>query len=315
MTIGDATREYVKYKQALGQRFETEEVILRAFTKRIGRRTVVSKITAKQVLGYLGSQGKVTRFWHRKHDALSGFWVFCIQREWTDRSPLPVVRPAYPPRFVPHIYSQEELRALLEGTTTYQQKLVKLEPVTLRTLLLLLYGAGLRVSEPIALCCSDVDFVENTLLIRETKFYKSRRVALSSQLAMVMRDYDASRVRAGHSRHADAPFFTYKNGETVARFVVEDAFLRLRQHVSVSRRNARYQPRLHDLRHTFAVHRVLAWYRNGQDVQRLLPGLATHLGHINLASTQWYLTMTPELLAEASTRFGSYAAEVINARA
>jgi integrase/recombinase XerD len=63
------------------------------------------------------------------------------------------------------------------------------------------------------------------------------------------------------------------------------------------------------------VHRVLAWYRNGQDVQRLLPGLATHLGHINLASTQWYLTMTPELLAEASMRFGNYAAEVIDAQA
>jgi site-specific recombinase XerD len=72
----------------------------------------------------------------------------------------------------------------------------------------------------------------------------------------------------------------------------------LRNHVGITRQNARYQPRLHDLRHTFAVHRLTAWYQTGADVQRLLLGLCTHLGHISLSGTQRYLTMTPELLAE-----------------
>ena len=82
----------------------------------------------------------------------------------------------------------------------------------------------------------------------------------------------------------------------------------LRQHAGVSREgDARNQPRLHDLRHTAAQHRLIAWYRSGCDVQRLLPQLATYLGHVDLSSTQYYLTITPELLSEANQRFARYA--------
>jgi integrase/recombinase XerD len=92
--------------------------------------------------------------------------------------------------------------------------------------------------------------------------------------------------------------------------VLESAFRNLRHHVGIGPTTGRKQPRIHDLRHTFAVHRVIAWYRSGLDVQRLLPGLSTHLGHADLVSTQVYLTMTPELLVEASLRFERYVGEV-----
>ena len=151
-----------------------------------------------------------------------------------------------------------------------------------------------------------------TLTIRESKFYKTRRIALNAQLCGVLSEYDHNRRQKGHARSDAAPFFTYKDGGAVARFVLEDAFLRLRTHVGVKRQNARYQPRLHDLRHTFAVHRLTAWYRTGADVQSLLPGLSTHLGHLCLKGTQRYLTMTPELLTEASLRFEGYAQEVLH---
>ena len=89
---------------------------------------------------------------------------------------------------------------------------------------------------------------------------------------------------------------------------LENAFQRLREHAKVRRaEDARYQPRLHDLRHTFAVHRLTEWYRQGADVQRLLHHLSVYLGHAHLAATQVYLTMTPELLHEAGTRFERYA--------
>jgi site-specific recombinase XerD len=82
----------------------------------------------------------------------------------------------------------------------------------------------------------------------------------------------------------------------------------VREHAGVSRDDgARYQPRLHDMRHSFAVHRLTSWYQQGADVQKLLPQLATYLGHVNIAATQVYLTMTPELLHEASVRFEKYA--------
>lgn len=313
MKLGSATREYVAYKKGIGMVFGTETAILRAFARRVGLRTTVRKITSDTVSRYLNGRGPITRFWHRKHDALSGFWRFAIQRGYTDWSPVPPRRPKEPTPFVPHIYTQEELRRLLDGTTTYQKKWCKLEPVSLRAILLLLYGAGLRVSEAINLSCADVNLSEAMLTIRLTKFYKMRHVAINSQLHRVLSDYDMNRRTKGSHRDPAEPFFAYKNGDPVKRSGIEDAFMRLRQHVGVSRQNARYQPRLHDLRHSFAVHRVITWYRTGADVQRLLPALATHLGHIDLDATKHYLTMTPELLAEASLRFEGYAEEVLHA--
>jgi len=109
-------------------------------------------------------------------------------------------------------------------------------------------GAGLRTSEPIRLACSDVDLADSTLTIRITKFYKTRRIALSTQLRAVLAEYDANRRLAVHSRDDTSPFFTYRKGGPVARKVLEDAFLRLLQHVGIQRQNARHQPRLHDLR-------------------------------------------------------------------
>ena len=315
MKLGDATREYVASKQATGMVFEAEAYVLRAFTEKLGPNIPIKKVTSDSVLDYLNGHGPITLFWHRKHDALSGFWRFAIQHGYTDRSPVPVRRPQKPTPFIPYIYTREELRRLLDGVTSYQKRWCKLEPITLRALLLLLYGAGLRTSEPIRLACSDVDLADSTLTIRVTKFYKTRRIALGTQLRGVLAEYDANRRLAGHPRDDADSFFTYKKGEPVARMVLEDAFLRLRQHVGIRRQNARYQPRLHDLRHTFAVHRLIAWYRSGADVQRLLPGLSTHMGHISLSGTQRYLTMTPELLTEASLRFEHYAGEVIHGQA
>ena len=104
--------------------------------------------------------------------------------------------------------------------------------------------------------------------------------------------------------------FLTRSATPVARYTAENIFRRLRVRAGVIRQDeGRYQPRLHDLRHAFAVHRLVSWYRQGADVQRLLPQLATYLGHVRIAGTQRYLTMTPELLQEAGQRFERYARE------
>jgi site-specific recombinase XerD len=106
----------------------------------------------------------------------------------------------------------------------------------------------------------------------------------------------------------DRRFFLSKRGSAIHPDTLEDSFQRLREHAQVRRSDgARYQPRLHDLRHAFAVHRLTEWYRQGADVQRLIHHLSVYLGHTHLASTQVYLTMTPELLQQAGTRFERYA--------
>lgn len=153
---------------------------------------------------------------------------------------------------------------------------------------------------------SDVDLDQAVLCIRESKFYKTRLVPLGQDLSMVLNQY-VQRRSITHSKESTAPFFCFLDGRILSQSAVRSAFRRLRIQAGVQRNDgARYQPRLHDFRHAGAVHRLVAWYRSGADLQRLLPQLATYLGHIDLASTQRYLTLTPKLLREASMRFERY---------
>ncbi len=203
---------------------------------------------------------------------------------------------------------REELRRLLDGTASAQTPRCLIEAHTFRTLLLLLYGAALRDGEALALNLEDVDLQEALLTIRDTKFYKTRLVPLGSELNGVMAEYAKQRKKAGHSQCSDAPFFVTRRGVRLSLNLLQESFQRLRAQAGVRREDgARYQPRLHDLRHAAAVHRLTAWYREGKDVQRLLPLLSTYLGHTSIACTQVYLTLTPDLLHEASKRFARYA--------
>jgi site-specific recombinase XerD len=149
----------------------------------------------------------------------------------------------------------------------------------------------------------------NSLLtIRDSKFFKSRLVPIGPDLTKVLGDYDRWRTATHPSAKAESPFFVTRRGTAIQRWNVQDAFERLREYAGVRRSDGgRHQPRLHDFRHTFAVHRLTDWYRQGADVQRLVYHLSVYLGHARLAHTQVYLTMTPELLQQAGTRFERYA--------
>ena len=130
-------------------------------------------------------------------------------------------------------------------------------------MILLLYGAGLRVSEAVALSLGDADLPNALLTVCNTKFHKTRLVPLGADLQQVMTQYLAQRQAAGHSQRPGTPFFV---------LLVQQNFRCLCEYAGVRRSDgARYQPRLHDLRHSFAVHRLTSWYRQGADVQTLLP--------------------------------------------
>jgi site-specific recombinase XerD len=185
----------------------------------------------------------------------------------------------------------------------------KLEPATMRALLLLLYGAGLRISEALRLTLADCDLEQSLLTIRETKFYKSRLVPLGPDLSQALKLYLAARSERRHPAPAEAFLLVTRHSLPVSVQLAEDSFKRICRKVGVRRTDgSRFKPRLHDLRHAFAVHRLTACYREGGDVQRLLLQLSTYLGHVDLDSTQRYLTLTPELLGQASHRFEQYAA-------
>lgn len=200
-----------------------------------------------------------------------------------------------------------ELKRLLDAVPTACSGRAWIDDYVFRALLLLLYGAPLRISEAISLRIDDVDLRQARLSVRGTKFYKTRVVPLGKDLTQVLTEYIAKR-NDRHSAATDMPFFCFGDGKPLTRSAAQGAFRRLRVHAGVVREGGkRRQPRLHDLRHSGAVHRLVAWYRSGADLHDLLPKLATYLGHVNLSGTQRYLTMTPELLHEASLRFERYA--------
>lgn len=301
--------QYVGFRKSMGASFESAEGLLNAFCRCMGEEINVTDVQVERVSAFLNGTGPVRRDWQSKYSALSGLYRYAISRGLAVASPLPTIAPKLPESLIPYIYSRRELRRLFNSTTgACPPGPCQLEPHTLRAILLLLYGAGLRVSEALALTLDDVDLAGAVITVRDTKFHKTRIVPLGPELNRAMAQYAARRTEAGHCQSGSAPFFVLRRGASVQRKLVEWRFRRLREYADVKRVDgARYQPRLHDLRHSFAVHRLVSWYQQGADVQKLLPLLSTYLGHARITDTQVYLTMTPELLNEALTRFEQYA--------
>ena len=304
MSMAEDVGAYVDYKQSLGMRFVTEARTLKSFCQALGN-VEMNQVEPARVDAYLAGKGSVTRFWHRKLDALRGFYRFALARGYATCSPLHTITPQQPQAFVPYIYSHDEVKRLLDATEGREH--CNLSSLTCRTLLLLLYGTGLRISEAIRLDWNDVDLENRILSIRESKFYKTRLVPTGADLTQVLARYAVERAKL-LPIVPDAPFLLTQRGQRVSRAGAESAFRQLRQRAGVCREDeARYQPRLHDFRNAFAVTRLITWYRAGADVTRLLPQLATYLGHVHITGTQHYLTMTPELLQQVSLRFERYA--------
>jgi site-specific recombinase XerD len=307
MNISDLVTQYVTFRRALGERCNTAEDTLRSFCRAVGGRKQVTQIRARAVAAFLAGSGPVTGTWHSKYSTLKGFFRFAVSRGHLEKAPLPTEIPKRPPIAAPYIYSREDLRRLLEAIPTCQSSRSYIEAPTLRAILLLLYGAGLRLGEVLRLSVADADLPNRLLTIRESKFFKSRLVPVGCQLATVLDDYSGWRT-ATHPSASAVHFFVGRFGMAIHKRTLEGVFQRLREQVGIRRTDgARQQPRLHDLRHTYAVHRLTEWYRQGADVQRLVYHLSVYLGHARLAYTQVYLTMTQELLQQAGMRFERYA--------
>lgn len=305
MKLVDLASQYVAYKQGMGMRFNTEARILKSFCRAMGD-IGAADADADRVHTYIAGAGPVTRFWHRKYEVLRGFYRFAIARKYVASSPLPKSIPKRP-QFVPYIYSHEELQRLLDATACCDRPTSKLQQYICRMLILLLYGAALRISEALSLTLADVDLGAALLTIRESKFYKTRLVPMGPDLTNLLKTYLAQRAKE-YSTKQGAALLMARDGTPLMRSTAENVFARVRVLARVSRQDGgRFQPRLHDLRHAAAVHGLVSWYRAGADVQRLLPQLATYLGHVHIAGTQRYLTLTPELLHEAGERFERYA--------
>lgn len=200
----------------------------------------------------------------------------------------------------PYIYSRDQVRALLAAASELPPP-GSLRPWTHRTLLGLLYSTGIRVGEAFALNIDRFLPAERRLLIAEGKFRKARWIPLSDSTGRALQTYLERRL-AKAPRSPDAPLLLNERGRRLRHPTVHATFKALLRKCRIAW-NRRDGPRIHDIRHTFAVHRLLAWYRDGRDVNARLPALATYMGHVNVGSTRVYLRPTAELLGEVHHRF------------
>ena len=201
----------------------------------------------------------------------------------------------------PHIYSDAEIAALLRAAADLRPR-GGLRPQTYVAFLSLIACTGLRVSEARHLTHRDVDLDASLLAIRESKFRKSRLVPLHQTAVMALQRYAVLR-----DGFATPGLFLPHGACRCPQRAVESTFGRLRMHLGWTDSGRARQPRIHDLRHTFAVRRLLRWYDEGADVEQKILALATYLGHAKVTDTYWYLSATPELLAVTASRFEQFA--------
>jgi integrase/recombinase XerD len=201
MKVDQAVAAYVAYKQSLGMRFATEARTLKSFSKSVAS-IDIDRIKPEAVRAFLDGAGPMTRFWLRKFGALSGFYRFCLARGYVRGVPLPTAAPRCPQTFTPYIYTQDEIKRLVRAAADRAR--CNIDAPTSRTLLLLLYATGLRISEALNLNLADVDLDDSVLYIRDSKFYKTRLVPTGKDPEAGAAGVRAAALQAfpGGSRHA-----------------------------------------------------------------------------------------------------------------
>jgi len=307
MMLIDVVDAYLARQWSLGMRFESAGHMLHRFCRAMGS-PEIDEVSPEAVAEFLLGRGALSATWMLRYKVLTGLYKFAVSRGYVGHSPLPTILPKLPPQQTPYVYSTEELRRLLEATSVLRTGCSSQVPAMCRTLLLLLYGSGMRIGEALRLELRDVDLTEQVITVRDTKFFKTRLVPIGPKLNQELVAHVERRRRLPLPRGEASPLFTTRDGRPCHYVRVISRFQHVRRAAGIICPVGEPRPpRLHDIRHTAAVHRVLAWYRSGQDVQRLLPQLATYLGHVDIRATQRYLQMTSDLLQAASQRFAQYA--------
>ena len=306
-TLREAIDHYIAWHRTHGTKFVSGAYLLNSFCRDFDQEIECDAVTEAQVGVFLAGNGPLTRSRATRYGALAGFYRYAISRRYASCSPLPNNEPPRPRSAAPYIYSHEELNKLFGAIDECRRGARKLDADTFRTLILVLYGTGLRRGEACRLTLGDVDLCVAVLTVRDTKFRKSRLVPVGPQLADTLQAYASRRAARQMPAGMASTFLANRDGSPVDGSSVHRAFSELLRAACIhAGNNGCGSPCVHSLRHTFAVHRLTSWYRQGADVQRLLPILSTYLGHRDLNGTQVYLSMTPELLQEASRRFEQY---------
>lgn len=304
--LGPDIAAYVALKQALGRRFARETAILADLDAFLAGQAC--DLGAESFAAWCLTLGRLTATVRRNWMRIAR--NVCLYRRRQDPGcfvPDPTGFPAPHPPLRPYIFTEDEIAQLLRAAAMLTPRSTSpLYAHGMRLAVVLLYTTGLRRGELVRLILSDYDPALRALVIRASKFHKSRVVALSSDATGELEAFLRARRRWAHPPEAPLLVTWRRTGmRPYSDGGLGQALRRLFRIAGVRTAAAR-PPRVHDLRHTYAVHALLRWYRQGIDVQAKLPTLATAMGHVSIASTAYYLALLPPVAEAASQRFARH---------
>ncbi|MCP5070850.1 MAG: tyrosine-type recombinase/integrase [bacterium] len=305
MGLDQALKDYLAVRRSLGYKLKLQGKSLSDFVACVEHSDNPFITTSIALAWATQPAGATPNTWSARLGVVRRFAEYVRTIDPRTEIPSPELLPSCKARSTPYLYSDADVRALMRAARVLRGPL---RPSTYATLFGLLATTGMRVGEAIALDRADLDLREGLLVIRDGKFGKSREVALHPTTQAAMRAYARERDRV-YLQPKSASFFVSLAGTRLIRQCVHATFLRLVHQAGLSNRRPR-RPRIHDLRHSFAVQTLLRWYREGLDVQAKLPLLSTYLGHVNPSSTYWYLTAAPELVGLAAQRLERFMGEL-----
>ena len=287
--------DYLTLRRALGFKLAGQDRLLADFLDHL-QHAGASTITTEAAVAWATKPATVQPIrWRARLCVVRGFARYLRAVDPTVEVPAVDLLPHRHHRPTPYLFSPAGITALLAATSQIRSPLLA---ATYHALFGLLAATGMRVGEVIGLDDADVDLITGLLTVRETKFGKSRQLPVHPTTVAALRSYVHQRDRLCHRPTTTrTSFFTSTVGTRLVYPNVASTFRRLVMSAGIGP-----GPRIHDLRHSFAVSTLLCWYRDGGDVQARLPLLSTYLGHSHPHSTYWYLQAAPELLALATTR-------------
>jgi integrase len=294
--------DYLALRRALGYRLARPEKLLGQFLDHL-HQTGQVKITVAVALDWARlPAGGESNWWAYRLSVVRGFATYLHTLDPAHEVPAPDLLPQRPHRASPYLYSDSEIAALIAATDALGTPLRR---ATFATLIGLLAVTGMRVGEAIALDRGDVDLVTGRLVVRHGKFGKTRELVLHHSTVQALRHYQQRRDKLAPLTGTPA-FLVSTAGTRLIYCNVHSGFKQVRSAAGLRARSERCRPRIHDLRHSFAVAAMLAAYTAGQDGQTRLTLLSTWLGHVHPGSTYWYLSASPELMTTAAGRLENY---------
>jgi integrase len=299
MRLREALKEYLKVRRMFGFKL-TAGSLLQGFVA-YAENEDASYITRELAVRW-ATQPKNCQpgQWAKRLSMVSSFARYVSATDPRTEIPPENLLPYRFPRKNPYLYTDEEIARLIEAAKKLPSSL-GLRAATYATLFGLLAVTGMRMSEPIALDRDNVDLTQGILTVRRTKFGKSRIIPIHASTLEQLQHYAEIRDRLCPWAQTRS-FFISERGTRLAGRTVRRTFVHLSREIGLRGPDASRGPRLHDLRHGFAVETLIRWYRAGVDVEQHLPELSTYLGHARVACTYWYITAVPELLRLATLR-------------